>query len=80
HSQPHSQPQPKKKKEARPDQLSKRLRVPSVPTKQLAREPVEPVRLTPDQRHLVALDENIEQVELFQRIEGILRFLSKNLV
>ncbi len=73
----HSQPQPKKKKEARPDQLNKRLRVPSVPTKQLAQEPV---RLTPDQRLLVALDENIEQVELFQRIEEILRFLSKNLV
>lgn len=80
HSQPHSQPQLKKKKEARPDRLgrlNKRLRV---PTKKLAPEPGEPVRLTPDQRLIVALDENIEQVELFQRIEGILRFLSKNLV
>ncbi|MCI5196820.1 MAG: transcription-repair coupling factor, partial [Candidatus Electrothrix sp. AW5] len=50
HSQPHSQPQLKKKKEARPDRLgrlNKRLRV---PTKKLAPEPGEPVRLTPDQR------------------------------
>jgi len=36
----------------------------------------EPVRLTPDQRLIIALDEHIEQVELFQRIEAVLGFLN----
>ena len=67
-----------KKKEKSKAQLMRGLRrSTSVTTSSPAPEPV---RLTPDQRLIVALDENLEQVDLFQRIEGILRFLSKNLV
>ncbi|MCI5133064.1 MAG: hypothetical protein D3904_16500, partial [Candidatus Electrothrix sp. EH2] len=56
------------KKEPRPN---RGLRV---PVKNPAPVP-EPVRLTPDQRLIIALDEHIEQRELFRRIDAVLGFL-----
>ena len=56
------------KKEPRP---KRGLRVPA---KNPAPAP-EPVRLTPDQRLIIALDEHIEQEELFRRINAVLGFL-----
>jgi hypothetical protein len=35
----------------------------------------DPVRLTPDQRLIVMLGEDVEQGETFQRIEAVLGFL-----
>jgi transcription-repair coupling factor (superfamily II helicase) len=71
HSRPKKSKTPKKKKEVRP--LSRGLRVPA---KAPAPPAPEPVRLTPDQRLIVAVDENIEQGNLFQRIDTILGFLA----
>ncbi|RWX45024.1 transcription-repair coupling factor (mfd) [Candidatus Electrothrix aarhusensis] len=72
HSRPKKSKAPKKKKEVRP--LNRGLRVPA---KAPAPPAPEPVRLTPDQRLIVALDENAEQTDLFQRIETVLRFFSR---
>ncbi|MCW5213140.1 transcription-repair coupling factor [Desulfobulbus sp. TB] len=61
---------PKKKKEKKHVRSVKGLRIP-------AKAPAaEPVRLTPDQRLIVMLDDNIEQSEIFQRIAAVLGFLS----
>jgi transcription-repair coupling factor (superfamily II helicase) len=60
---------PKKKKENRVVRSVGGLRVP-------AKKPApDPVRLTPDQRLIVMLGEDVEQGETFQRIEAVLGFL-----
>uniref|UniRef100_UPI004056A6AE DEAD/DEAH box helicase n=1 Tax=Candidatus Electrothrix sp. TaxID=2170559 RepID=UPI004056A6AE len=64
------QSRPKKKKKKKVVRAVGGLRVP-------AKAPApDPVRLTPDQRLIVAVDEHVEQAELFQRIEAVLGFLS----
>ncbi|WPD23727.1 MAG: transcription-repair coupling factor [Candidatus Electrothrix scaldis] len=66
----HSRPKKSlKKKEQRPPVRGLR-----VPARAPASEP-EPVRLTPDQRLIIALEENIAQEELFRRIDAVLSFL-----
>lgn len=69
-----SRPKKSPKKEQRP--LGRGL---GVPAKKPASAP-EPVRLTPDQRLIVALDENAEQEDLFRRIDAVLGFLGAQLV
>jgi transcription-repair coupling factor (superfamily II helicase) len=60
---------PKKGKEKRHVQSVRGLRIPAkAPTP-------EPVRLTPDQRLIVMLKEDVEQVELFRQIDRVLQFL-----
>ncbi len=66
----HSRPKKGKKKDKKKTQPVRGLRIPA-----MAPAP-EPVRLTPDQRLIVMLDENIEQVDVFQRIEVVLDFLA----
>ncbi|MCW5204882.1 hypothetical protein VU02_03020 [Desulfobulbus sp. N2] len=67
HSRPKKSKTPKKKKEPRP---IRGLRVPA----RLPTPTPEPVRLTPDQRLIIALDENAEQGDLFRRIDRVLGF------
>ncbi|CAK8722641.1 Transcription-repair-coupling factor [Candidatus Electrothrix laxa] len=77
HSRPKKSKVSKKLKNTEKKKEVRSFRGLRVPAKAPAPPAPEPVRLTPDQRLIVALDEKTEQADLFQRIERVLGFLGR---